>query len=83
VRPNDVVDVGLSDQVRSPPFSRYVLCCVADQAAPIFRSATAVSSTALLRPIVQSYVMKGCELNKFGTCHMSFGPMNILKVHRK
>jgi hypothetical protein len=22
--------------------------------------------------------MKGRELNKFGTCHMSFGPMNIL-----
>jgi hypothetical protein len=23
--------------------------------------------------------MKGRELNKFGTCHMSFGPMNITK----
>jgi len=39
--------------------------------------------TVLLRPIIQSYVMKGRELNKFGTCHMSFGPMNILKRHRK
>ena len=41
------------------------------------------ASTVLLRPIVQSYVMKGRELNKFGTCHMSFGPMNIFKTHRK
>jgi hypothetical protein len=42
-----------------------------------------VAGTVLLRPIVQSYVMKGCELNKFGTCHVSFRPMNILKIHRK
>jgi hypothetical protein len=39
--------------------------------------------TVLLQPIIQSYVMKGCELNKFGTCHMSFCPMNILKIHQK
>jgi len=37
--------------------------------------------TVLLRPIVQSYVMKGRELNKFATCHMSFGPMNIPQTH--
>ena len=42
--PNDAVDVRLSGQVRSPPFSRYVLCCVSDQAPPIFHPATAVSS---------------------------------------
>jgi hypothetical protein len=39
--------------------------------------------TVLLRPIVQSYVMKGYELNKFGTCHRSFGPMNITKNRLK
>ena len=39
--------------------------------------------TVLLQPIIQSYVMNTRELNKFGTCHMSFGPMNILKTHRK
>jgi len=37
------------------------------------------SYTVLLRPIVQSYVIEGRELNKFGNCHMSFGPMNITK----
>jgi len=25
--------------------------------------------------------MKGRELNKFATCHMSFGPMNIPQTH--
>jgi hypothetical protein len=39
--------------------------------------------TVLLRPIVQSYVMKDHELNKFGTCHMSFGPMNITENRLK
>jgi len=39
--------------------------------------------TVLLRPIVQSYVMKGRELNKFGTCHRSFGLMNITKNRLK
>jgi len=33
--------------------------------------------TVPFRPIVQSYVMRGRELNKFGSCHMSFGLMNI------
>jgi hypothetical protein len=42
--PNNAVDVGWSGQVRSPPFTRYVLCCVSDPAAPIFHPATAVSS---------------------------------------
>ena len=36
-----------------------------------------VSNTVLSRPTVQSYVMMGHELNKFGTCHGSFGLMNI------
>jgi len=40
-----------------------------------------VCITVLLRPIVQSYVMKGRELNKFATCHVSFGPMNIPQTH--
>ena len=39
-------------------------------------------TTVPLRPIIQSYVMKGSELNKFGTCHMSFGPMNIPQNRR-
>ena len=33
--------------------------------------------TVLLQPIIQSYVMKGHELNKFGTCHMSLHHMNL------
>ena len=37
-----------------------------------------IAYTVLLRPIVQSY---GRELNKFATCHMSFGPMNIPQTH--
>jgi len=34
--------------------------------------------TVLLRPIIQSYVMRHRELNNFASCHMSFGLMNIL-----
>ncbi len=52
-------------------FSQYIICHekLVDTE---FRS----TSTVLLRPIVQSYVMKGRELNKFGSCHMSFSPLN-------
>jgi hypothetical protein len=55
---------------------------VSDSLQKLVTAGLAYIDTVLLRPIVQSYVMKGCELNKFGTCHMSFGPMNILKTHQ-
>jgi len=34
-------------------------------------------TTVLLWPIVQSYVMRHCELNNFASCHMSLRLMNI------